>query len=106
MVCGVLGPNGAGKSTLSRLAAGVFQPTSGSVTVAGHDLSRAQGSQRARLVRVTFQTPEHELFRPTLGDELDWEASLLHTEASAMRARVAAMTDACDVKVPLDKHLY
>jgi manganese/iron transport system ATP-binding protein len=32
----VVGPNGAGKSTLFRVIAGVLNPTSGEVTVAGH----------------------------------------------------------------------
>ena len=105
-VCGILGPNGAGKSTLARLAAGVFQPQKGSVSVAGHDLRAAEGPARARLVRVTFQTPEHELFRPTLGEELDWEAGLLAEDGTAMRARVAEMLEACGAKVALDQHPY
>ena len=106
MVCGVLGPNGAGKSTLARLAAGVFQPATGSVTLAGHDLSRTVGPERARLVRVSFQTPEHELFRQTLGDELDWEARLIGAEAAGMRERTRELLDACSADVPLDKHPY
>lgn len=105
-VCALLGPNGAGKSTLARLAAGVLQPTSGQVLVDGQSLSSATGSARARIVRVTFQTPEHELFRPTLGDEIDWEAGVLRGDAAAMRSRVSAMIDACGVQVPLDKHPY
>ena len=35
---GFLGPNGAGKTTSMRMIAGILQPTSGSVRIAGHDL--------------------------------------------------------------------
>lgn len=106
IVCGILGPNGAGKSTLARLAAGVFQPKSGAVRVAGQDLTQTTGAKRARLVRVSFQTPEHELFRPTLGDELDWEAKLVGADPAAMRARHMENCDAANVAIPLDKHPY
>jgi ABC-2 type transport system ATP-binding protein len=37
-VVGFLGPNGAGKSTTLRVLAGFLDPSSGSVTVAGHDV--------------------------------------------------------------------
>jgi len=35
---GFLGPNGAGKTTTMRMIAGILQPTSGSVKIAGHDV--------------------------------------------------------------------
>jgi energy-coupling factor transport system ATP-binding protein len=106
MVCGILGPNGAGKSTLARLAAGVFQPRTGTVAVAGRNLRTTEGPARARVVRVSFQTPEHELFRATLGDEIDWEAKLLGLDADEMRRRTRDMLASCDAEVPLDKHPY
>src|SRR3954467_10566816 len=37
---GLLGPNGAGKSTTLRVLIGQRQPTSGKVTLAGHDVVR------------------------------------------------------------------
>ncbi|ALG90255.1 MAG: ABC transporter ATP-binding protein [Confluentimicrobium sp.] len=38
-ITGLIGPNGAGKSTLFNVIAGVLPPTSGSVTMAGEDIT-------------------------------------------------------------------
>jgi ABC-2 type transport system ATP-binding protein len=39
-VVGLLGPNGAGKTTLISIICGIVNPTSGSVSAAGHDIAR------------------------------------------------------------------
>ena len=44
----VIGPNGAGKSTLTNLLSGDLPPTSGSITLGGHDITRATPEQISR----------------------------------------------------------
>ncbi len=52
---GIIGPNGAGKSTLLRLGAGLLKPRKGKVAVLGHDLSRTQRREIARMAAVVPQ---------------------------------------------------
>jgi branched-chain amino acid transport system ATP-binding protein len=52
----LIGPNGAGKTTLINLLTGVLEPTEGSITLEGRDISRLAPHQRVRRGMVrTFQ---------------------------------------------------
>ena len=53
----LIGPNGAGKSTLFKLVTGSMPVTSGTVTLAGTDITRLSEHQRAR--RGVSQTLQH-----------------------------------------------
>ncbi|MBB5965608.1 ABC transporter ATP-binding protein [Planomonospora venezuelensis] len=55
-ICGVIGPNGAGKTTLFDVVSGLRRPDSGSVSVAGRDVTAVPALRRARAgLRRTFQ---------------------------------------------------
>jgi branched-chain amino acid transport system ATP-binding protein len=52
----LIGPNGAGKTTLVGLLSGTVRPTSGSVALFGHDVTRSSPAARTKLGLVrTFQ---------------------------------------------------
>jgi ABC-2 type transport system ATP-binding protein len=48
-ICGYLGPNGAGKSTTMRMLAGLLEPSSGEVFLAGRDMVRDPIEAKRRL---------------------------------------------------------
>jgi ABC-2 type transport system ATP-binding protein len=72
-VFGFLGPNGAGKTTTINMLCTLATPTSGSATVAGHDVVRERDDVR-RNIGLVFQDP-------TLDNYLTGEQNLkLHAE--------------------------
>ena len=55
---GIVGPNGAGKTTLLSVLAGAFQPSAGTVTFKGRDVTTLSAARRCRLGLVrTHQIP-------------------------------------------------
>ncbi|MFI5535410.1 ATP-binding cassette domain-containing protein [Nocardia sp. NPDC051900] len=73
---GLLGTNGAGKTTLIRILTGTIRPTSGTVSVCGHDLSTTAG--RTAVKRLLGYLPQElTLYADLTGREfLDYVALL------------------------------
>lgn len=53
----IIGTNGSGKSTLLNAVAGTFLPDSGTVSIAGRDVSLERDFERARYISRVFQNP-------------------------------------------------
>jgi NitT/TauT family transport system ATP-binding protein len=53
--CSIIGPSGCGKSTFLRIAAGLMEPTSGTVSMSNG--TRPHDAQRAKQIGFVFQEP-------------------------------------------------
>ncbi|MGK9067313.1 peptide ABC transporter ATP-binding protein [Stutzerimonas chloritidismutans] len=86
----VVGESGCGKSTLARALTLIEEPTSGSLQIAGQDVTQADGAQRKRLrrdVQMVFQNPYASLNpRQKIGDQLA-EPLVINTSLSRAERR-------------------
>jgi ABC-2 type transport system ATP-binding protein len=56
-IVGLLGPNGAGKTTLIRTLTGYFEPSEGSITVDGYDVTKDRAEVQRRIGYLPESTP-------------------------------------------------
>lgn len=69
-VLGVVGPNGCGKSTLLFLMHGLFKPSRGKILIDGRDVSQMDFPELAERQGILFQNPNHQIFCPSIKEEL------------------------------------
>lgn len=69
---GIIGHTGSGKSTFVQLLNGLIQPTIGTVTVDGTDISKKTKEVMAmrHKVGMVFQYPEYQLFEETIAKDI------------------------------------
>lgn len=85
----VIGGNGSGKSTLLRLLNGLVHPSSGHVTVAGHDSVR-DGAAVRRRVAFAFTDPLSQLVMPTGREDVELSLRRRHRRREVRRAAAEA----------------
>jgi len=88
---GFLGPNGAGKTTTIRIIAGLLKPTSGTVTINGHDLAKAPEAAKLSLGFIPDRPFLYE--KLTAGEFLRFHAGLYGMEPAATAERVKELLD-------------
>lgn len=84
-VYGLLGPNGSGKTTTLRMLTGILSPTSGSITVMGHDLAKEPEKAKAH---IGYVPDEPVLYEKLTGLEfLDFIGELYGVPKTVRRTR-------------------
>ncbi len=82
------GPNGSGKTTLAKHFNGLLKPTRGRVLVNGEDTARLRVPQLAQTVGYVFQNPDHQIFAPTVWEEIAFGLRLRGLDETEIKQRV------------------
>lgn len=92
-VVGFLGPNGSGKSTTMRMITGFYPPTSGRVTVGGHDVAEEPLAAK----RLIGYLPENAASYPDMTVEgfLRFAAAMRGLDGAAKDKAVARVVGLC-----------
>jgi len=99
-ITALLGGNGAGKTTTLAMLLGLLTPTSGGITILGHDMLR---QRHLALPRMNFSSPYVDLpHRLTVRQNLRVFAQLY--EVARPAERIAELADALDITALLDRN--
>ena len=92
-VLGFLGPNGAGKSTTMRMITGFIPPTSGRVTVGGHDVVEAPLEAKRLIGYLPETAPSYPDM--TVQGFLSFAAEIRGLDGDARRRAVGRAVERC-----------
>ena len=98
---GLLGPNGAGKSTLIHCTTGLARPTSGSISVFGHDAG-TDGSEARLAVGLAPQDVNLDWFL-TVAETLDYHGGYFGMPRRERRERTSELLDAFSLSTKKDE---
>ncbi|MFK7758982.1 MAG: ABC transporter ATP-binding protein [Phycisphaerales bacterium] len=94
-VVGLLGPNGAGKSTTIRMMTGFIAPDSGSITIAGYNISTQPSLAKSQIGYLPEQAPIYP--EMSVQGYLKHRAKLFGVETKAIKNAVERSMDMCHI---------
>ncbi len=92
-IIGFLGPNGAGKTTTLRMLTGYLPPSSGTASVAGHDVYRESIEARRKIGYMPENVPLYDDMR--VREYLRFRANLKGLNNRDAKRRVEEVVDTC-----------
>jgi len=90
----LLGRNGSGKTTLAKHFNGLLKPTAGEMLVRGRPVNRYRRPELAREVGYVFQNPDHQIFAPTVREEVAFGPRILGMDRTTQERNIAEALDA------------
>lgn len=100
----LIGRNGSGKTTLAKHLNGLLKPTAGRVLVGDVDTADVPVGDLARQVGYVFQNPDHQLFLPTVREEVAYGPSRLGLAGSDLQTRIEETLERFGLAGVADRH--
>lgn len=98
---GFLGPNGAGKTTTIKMIAGIYAPTSGSISINGIDISK--NPVKAKL-QIGYVPDQPYLYDKLTGREfLYFSGGLYNLDKKTIQYKIDELVDVLNIESWLDK---
>jgi len=96
----ILGANGAGKSTLFCVLNGLLKPQSGTYLYHGSPIEYSKKSlQKLRSnIGIVFQEPDHQIFAPSVYEEVSFGPMNLKLEKTEVKKRVLAAIEQTQIQ--------
>jgi energy-coupling factor transport system ATP-binding protein len=85
----IIGQNGSGKSTLVRHFNGLLRGTEGRVLIGGREVGDRHVAELARLVGISFQNPDRQIFASRASSEVAFGARNVGARGDDLARRVA-----------------
>ncbi|MEV5765147.1 energy-coupling factor transporter ATPase [Micromonospora sp. NPDC052213] len=102
----LLGRNGAGKTTFARHLNGLLRPTAGQLRVYGRPTGDRSVSDLATDVGYVFQNPDHQIFAPTVRDEVAFGLRNAGWAEDRIEEKVREVLDLVGMRAHLDHHPF
>ncbi len=93
----VLGPNGSGKTTLFYHFNGLVEPARGKVLVFGEKISKTNIDEVRKRVGLVFQESDHQLFSPTVFEDVAFGPKNLGLGTNEIKNRVSRVLHRFDI---------
>ncbi|MGH7949415.1 MAG: ATP-binding cassette domain-containing protein [Candidatus Binataceae bacterium] len=98
----IIGQNGSGKTTLAKHIVGLLSPKRGRVLLGGRDRATLRASETAREAAYVFQNPDHQLFAPTVAEEVAFGPRNFGLDPDEVERRSAEVLSAVGMERSVD----
>jgi len=100
----LVGANGSGKTTLARHLNGLLRPTRGRVVLDGKDAAGQRVAELARMVGLSFQDPDRQIFNGDVRGEVEFGLRQLGVPEQDRTEAVNAALDAVGMSDVIHMH--
>jgi len=102
----IIGANGAGKTTLIKLIMGIIPLQSGEVFLEGIEIQKLKTFEVGRKIGFLFQNPSHQIFAPTIMEELLFTHKYLGGDEASILFKAENLIEKFSLKSALETPTY